>query len=312
MLTKITEFISLDDLLYATYSEIINNGINNEGKRGSIKEIINFSATLINPLARTSMSLNRKGVQSKFGDFAWYLSREDNIEFIKPYIALYEKEEQIDNKVIGGYGSKIFGWKNSSKSQYERVIEQLNKRKSTKQAFIVISDILDYRYRDGIYDSPPCTIGLHFHVSRSRLNLTCYMRSNDAVYGLTHDLFCFTLLQEMVSLRTNIPIGNYTHVSTPMHVYEKHLSLIKNYLREGKQEPVVMPKIKECSDETLDSVSKEFDIHNFESNITYLDDYWKDFTLFSKKYFNETVNYEEWISKFTIKEMKTIASNSVS
>lgn len=311
MLNRPTEFISLDDLLYATYSDILEYGNQINSKRGINKELINYSATLINPRVRTSMSLHRKLVQSKFAEFAWYLSKEDDKDYIKPYISVYELEEQENNKILGAYGSKIFSSQNEQKPQYERVIEQILKRKTTKQAYLVISEKEDYKFRKEKHESPPCTIGLHFYVRDSKLNLTSYMRSNDAYYGLPHDLFCFTMLQEMISYRTNIPLGIYTHYATSMHIYDQHFDKIKEYLFEGKQEPIEMPSIKECSSKTLNLVSKEFDMNVLESKLEDLDDYWKDYVLFSNRHSNDSLDTESWIRKFNNKNMQEIALNSI-
>ncbi len=312
MLILPATFRSLDDLLKATYTSILNDGSIVQSKRGENLEIINYAATLLNPRVRTSMSLDRKLVKSKFAEFAWYLSRKDNKEYIMPYIDAYEYEEQENNKILGAYGSKIFLSRGGEKSQYERVIEQISKRENTKQAYIVISEVENYKYRDGKYKSPPCTIGLHFYVRENRLNLTAYMRSNDAYFGLPHDLFCFTMLQELVAHRLGIELGAYTHVSTSMHIYNEHIDRIKNqYLEEGSQEPIEMPKIVDSSNETLELISNEFDPNITESVYEYLDSYWRDYVLFSDKFLNKNVEVETWKDMFNSKEMQRIALNSM-
>lgn len=311
MLNRPTEFYSLDDLLYATYTDILKNGKEINSKRGKNKELINYSATLINPRMRTSMSLDRKLVKSKFAEFAWYLSKEKNLDYIKPYIAAYNSEEQENNKILGAYGPKIFGASDSQISQFERIIEQISKRQDTKQAYLVISEIEDYKFRHAKYSSPPCTAGLHFYVRGGKLNLTVYMRSNDTYFGLPHDLFCFTMLQEIVACRIDIPMGLYTHYATSMHIYETHLDQINKYINEGKQEPIEMPVIKDSSNETLSLVSKEFDMTFSESIIDKLDDYWKDYVLFSNKHLNGSFDAELWKSKFNNENMQLIALNSL-
>lgn len=312
MLRKSKEFFSLDDLLHATYKEIIQNDKVVSGKRGSFKEIMNYSATLLNPRIRTSMSLDRKLVKSKFAEFSWYLTKESDLDFIKPYISLYEREEHKDNRIIGAYGPKIFGSINGNPSQFDRVVEQIIKRKDTKQAYLSISYNEDYIFRDEKYSSPPCTIGLHFFVREDRLNLTVYMRSNDAYYGLPHDLFCFTMLQELVSVKVNIPLGIYTHSATSMHIYEKHCQQIKNYLEEGLHEPIEMPLLIDASDHMLGLVSKEFDTTQDNSRLDEMDIYWKDYSLFSLKHnFTKELNPENWMKKFSNEEMKLIAQNSL-
>ena len=312
MLNNPSEFISLDDLLHATYSNILKIGVDIESKRGKIKELINYSATLTNPRIRTSMSLHRKLVKSKFAEFAWYLSKGDVSDYIQPYISAYGFEEQENNRILGAYGSKIFGSEDDQKSQYERVIEQILKRPTTKHAYLSISEKADYKFRQKKYKSPPCTIGLHFYVRDSKLNLTCYMRSNDAYYGLPHDLFCFTMLQELISLRTGIPIGKYTHCSTSMHIYEGHIDMVNKYLSEGKQEPIEMPMIKQYDCEILKLVSNEFDFKILDTSSNVLDRYWKDYVLFSNKYTNNGCSTNSWLEKFSYGEMEMIARNSIS
>lgn len=310
-LNRPTEFQSLDDLLNSTYCDILENGVLiNDSKRGPNIEIIQFAATLLNPRIRTSMSLDRKLVQSKFAEFAWYLSKDDDKDFILPYIKAYDQEENHNNKILGAYGSKIFGSK-GRKSQYERVIEQIEKRVRTKQAYIAISDSKDYKFRAEKLYSPPCTIGLHFYVRNAKLNLTVYMRSNDAYLGLPHDLFCFTMLQELVSLRTNTALGVYTHCATSMHVYETHQQKIKDYLNEGLHEPIEMPSMVDSSDEMSDLVSKEFDPKTETSNLQLMNDYWSDYSLFSLKHDNSNFDKSSWKEQFKDEKVKLIATNSI-
>jgi thymidylate synthase len=310
-LNRPSGFRSLDDLLYSTYREIIECGVPINSKRASNIEITQFAATLLNPRIRTSMSLDRKLVKSKFAEFAWYLSKNQDKDFITPYISPYSREEQQGNKILGAYGPKIFESIEGRTSQFERVIEQIVKRKTTKQAYIAISDAEDYKYRDQQFSSPPCTIGLHFYVRDEKLNLVVYMRSNDAYLGLPHDLFCFTMLQELIALKTNLALGTYTHYATSMHAYEKDVEKINNYIAEGLQEPIEMPSMVDGSEKMLDLVSAEFDPRTDQSNFQELDNYWKDFSLFSIKHARSSPDQKLWTDKFSDKNMKLIAKNSI-
>ncbi len=137
------------------------------------------------------------------------------------------------------------------------------------------------------------------------------MRSNDAYLGLPHDLFCFTMLQELVSLRTNTGLGVYTHCATSMHIYEPHQQKIKDYLNEGLHEPIEMPCMVDSSDEMLDLVSKEFDPKIEKSNLQMLNDYWRDYSLFSIKHHRGNSDKLSWKKQFKHKSMKLIATNSI-
>lgn len=311
LLNRPTEFQSLDDLLNTTYRDIIERGVCINSKRGLNVEITQFAATLLNPRVRTSMSLDRKLVKSKFAEFAWYLSKDSDKSYIMPYIEAYDREEQQNNKILGAYGPKIFGSKNDNKSQYEKIIEQIIKRESTKHAYISISEREDYKYRGQEYESPPCTIGLHFYVRNNKLNLSAFMRSNDAYFGLPHDLFCFTMLQELVALRTGTELGVYNHYATSMHVYEPKRIKIESYLDEGFHEPIKMPFMVNSSQEMLDLVSAEFNPKIVKSHIQKLDDYWRDFSLFSDKHKSDGSDRKSWTDKFSDENMRLIAINTI-
>ena len=145
-------FETIDDLLNKAYFHILKNGKRVIGKRGPIIEVTNFAATLTNSRARTSFSLDRRFVRSKFAEFAWYLSADPNKEIITPYIKAYNKEEADNNMILGAYGPKIFGkGLNETMSQFDRVCEQIKLRSDTKQAYISISDISDYNIRKRKY-----------------------------------------------------------------------------------------------------------------------------------------------------------------
>jgi hypothetical protein len=59
------------------------------------------------------------------------------------------------------------------------------------------------------------------------------MRSNDAWYGLSYDVFMFTTLQRTIADVLGIEAGPYTHHAYSLHVYERDLSAIDALTRSG-------------------------------------------------------------------------------
>lgn len=305
-------FSNLDDILNNTYSKLLEVGEKVEGKRGKFNELCNFSFTLENPRARVSRSLERGKVISKFAEFVWYATASSDIEFIRQYIKAYKDEDSERGQILGAYGPKIFGKKKAVFSQFDRVCKQINERKLTKQAVLIISENVDFKIHKETSSSPPCTIALHFLVRNNKLNLTTYMRSNDAYWGLPHDLFCFTMIQEIISLITKIELGSYTHVCTSMHVYEKYLEKIKLYIDEGFQENLTMPPLKSWDKNIIDSLKLAFDSRLEINDSFQLDEYWNDFVMFSKRYYPPAMNESDWLNKFKLPELKELASLSIS
>ena len=69
------------------------------------------------------------------------------------------------------------------------------------------------------------------------------MRSNDAYLGLPHDVFSFTMFQEIVARMLGVEMGDYTHFAGSLHLYDEHQEEVTNFLDEGWQatEGAAMP-----------------------------------------------------------------------
>ena len=256
---------SLDDLLHQTYQYILDNGEHIVPSRGSATEIRNGVLTLLNPRSRISLSEVRSPVISCIGEFLWYLSSSDSINFIEYYIKEYRKQINFktDTKdpVPGAYGPKIFG----RPSQFEKIIELLEKSKDSRRAVIAIyskDDLINDDNRD-----IPCTCTLQFFIRQDRLHLTCYMRSNDAALGLVHDIFSFTLIQEIMLARLtkkypSLELGEYTHIVGSLHIYDENRNKINHYLsNEGwhyhASMPPITPHLLEESIATILTIEEE-------------------------------------------------------
>lgn len=238
---------SIDDLLHQTYQYILENGEKVNPTRGANQEVRNCVLTLSNPRSRISLSEVRSKVISCVGEFLWYLTGSDSIEFIEYYITKYRERINFDEASIdpvpGAYGPRIFG----SSNQFEKIFELLKKSDSTRRAVISIyskNDLVGNDSRD-----IPCTCTLQFFIRQNRLHLTSYMRSNDAAMGLVHDVFSFTLLQELMFVKLlfinpQLQLGEYTHIVGSLHIYNVDLPKIRHYLdKEGWHYPVSMPPI---------------------------------------------------------------------
>jgi thymidylate synthase len=60
-----------------------------------------------------------------------------------------------------------------------------------------------------------------------------FMRSNDARAGLVHDIFAFTMLQEMIAKSLGLNLGVYRHYAASLHIYTDDIPLIESALKEG-------------------------------------------------------------------------------
>jgi thymidylate synthase len=72
-------------------------------------------------------------------------------------------------------------------------------------------------------------------VREGRVELAVTMRSNDAYKGLPHDVFSFTMIQEIIARVLGYEPGVYSHFVGSLHLYNESLRASRQYLDEGWQ-----------------------------------------------------------------------------
>lgn len=227
---------SLDDVLIKLYGALPAKGKQNSGTRGDTLELIGVTLRIGNPRARLSRSASRGKPFSALGELLWYLSGRNDLCFIKPYVRAYEKD--ADKGVIhGGYGPRLLAMRGAI-NQVDNVVHLLSKRPSTRRAVIQLFNAEDIA---STYKEVPCTTTMQFFQRHGTLHMTTTLRSNDAYLGLPHDIFCFTMLQEMIARRLGVEPGEYVQFIGSMHVYTEHLPNLPDYIGEGYQKVVAMP-----------------------------------------------------------------------
>lgn len=234
---------SLDDLLRRVLTKLLSPRCPSvSATRGSAKELIGVMLELKNPRARLSRTESRGKIFSALGELLWYLSRSNKVEFIAYYAAKYRDETEDGKTIHGAYGPRFFSKQATDSTlkinQIKNVLDILRSRPTTRRAVIQLFDASDLT-RD--FKEVPCTCTMQFFIRKERLHLLVNMRSNDAYLGLPHDIFAFTLLQEIFARSLGVELGSYKHVAGSMHLYSDHMVGASKFLSEDWQENVPMP-----------------------------------------------------------------------
>ena len=226
---------SLDDLLFEIYPKL-RAAPELKATRGTTQELLGVNLKLTLPRARLSRSETRGKAFSPFGELLWYLTKRNDLEFIKEYIPQYIKESDDGLTVYGGYGPRFFSMRGID--QIANVIALLTEKPTTRRAVIQVFDADDINAQ---HQEIPCTTTLQFFVRDEHLHMSTTMRSNDAYMGLPHDVFAFTMLQEILARSLNCELGQYHHYVGSLHIYEKHYGAVEQYVSERWQARVEMP-----------------------------------------------------------------------
>lgn len=229
---------SLDDLLAKIYRQLLLRGTRIEPTKGAAHEIYGVLLKLSAPRLRLSRTESRGILFSCLGELLWILAGSNALDFIKYYIAEYEKSSDDDQTIHGAYGPRMFGKRPNN--QLARVISSLKMKPDSRQAVVQLFDRRDtLEYHSDI----PCTCAMQFVIRDRRLHMLTSMRSNDAWLGLPHDVFAFTMIQELVARSLGVELGEYRHSVGSLHLYERDAKKAIRYLDEGWQPRRPMPSM---------------------------------------------------------------------
>jgi thymidylate synthase len=234
---------TIDDLLRKVYGRLLRKRGSGEinPTKGPATEINGALLLLKNPRARLSQSERKNTLFSCLGEFLWYLAGSDKLPFIRYYISRYKDFSDDGTTVFGAYGPRLFG-PTSGTDQVQNVIRTLRASEPSRRAVIQLfhgDDLaanLVCRRED-----LPCTCALQFTIRNHQLHAMVMMRSNDAFMGLPHDIFAFTMLQELIARSLGVEVGQYRHAVGSLHLYTPNTQAVHDYLAEGFQESVSMP-----------------------------------------------------------------------
>lgn len=235
---------TLDDALYEVLRSLLDSKrayLLSSTTRSPSREIVGALIRIENPRARMSVAAGRGQLFSCLGELFWYLSGSDCVEQIAYYIPKYREESSDGKTVKSAYGPRLF--RTHGLNQLEEVIFLLRQRPESRRAVIQLYDATDLREDK----SPPCTCTLQFFVRDGQLHAFASMRSNDAFIGLPHDVFAFTMVQELIARELGVGLGIYSHAVGSLHLYLDNYDKAREYIEEGYQERVYMPPMPEGS-----------------------------------------------------------------
>jgi thymidylate synthase len=220
---------TLDDVMRSVVMEILSSGNQISSTKGANTELTGVLLEITNPRARLSRTETRGKPFSCLGELCWYLSKTNEVDFISYYISDYTRYSE-EGVVFGGYGPRLFNHRGHN--QMAHIIDILKRKPTSRQAVIQLFDANDIAEK---HKDTPCTCTLQFMVRKGELQMMTSMRSNDVYKGLPHDIFCFTMLQEILARELDVELGTYKHAVGSLHLYNIDKEVAQRFLDEGWQ-----------------------------------------------------------------------------
>jgi thymidylate synthase len=223
------EVPTVDDLMRVAVDMLLSQGIRISPTKGDALEVAAATFELANPRARVSRSASRGRLFSALGELCWYLSGSNQTQDIAYYVSHYRKLDE-DGVIFGGYGPRLFSF--DGVNQVEYVIQTLQNGPFSRKAVIQLFDHQDVTED---HADVPCTCTLQYLLRDGCLSAITYMRSNDVFRGLPHDIFCFTMLQELIARSVGAELGPYHHMVGSLHMYDNDARQLHAFIAEGWQ-----------------------------------------------------------------------------
>lgn len=225
---------SIDDLMHDALTALLERGQATNPTRGPARELRGVRLELTNPRVRLSRSFARGKPFSCLGELVWYLAGSGDAEHIEFYVRKYREEAEPDGSVHAAYGTRLF----ADAGRLATAIATLRSKRDSRQAVVPLLDAADLLRQGG---HVPCTSTLQFFLREGVVDVVTSMRSNDAYLGLPHDVFAFTMLQEIVARSVDAEVGTYIHMAGSLHLYDEHAESARSFLEEGFTVPKPMP-----------------------------------------------------------------------
>lgn len=187
-----------------------------ESRAGKVVgELLNSTIIITDPRKNFVQSDIRKAsIQYAVGELMWYLSGSDKLVDISQFGKFWGTISDDGDTLNSAYGYRIqhkFGF-----DQWEHCKNLLKADPYSRQAVVHIKDADNRPTKD-----TPCTVALQYQIRDNKLYATTFMRSNDIWLGLPYDMFAFMNLQVKMAMELNVDLGDYTHFTGSLHLYEK-------------------------------------------------------------------------------------------
>ena len=207
------------------YQDLWNLGHRVKIKQDQCIELVNYEMVIRDPTdCLTSFAPRKLNLAYCKAEWLWYLRGDRFDQSIETHATMWKKLRQPDGGYNSNYGQYIFGQK-----QFDWVIECLVNDPSSRQACM---QLLNVTHMYAGNTDVVCTMGIQFLIRNERLDMFVRMRSNDAIYGMTNDVFCFSQLHQMVKAGLllsglDVQLGKYHHSVGSLHVYERHFPMLQ-------------------------------------------------------------------------------------
>lgn len=174
-------------------------------------------------------------------EIEWYLSGSLNVyDFPDGAPKIWHEVAGYEGQINSNYGNLVFSLHNHR--QFDEVVRELEDHPDSRRAIMIYTR--PTMHTDAIADGKNdfvCTNTVQYIMREKTLHAVVQMRSNDAVFGYRNDYAWqrFVLEHLVATLSSTYPglsAGDIIWQVGSLHIYPRHVHLIKRYYETGSIE----------------------------------------------------------------------------
>ncbi|MBO4962601.1 MAG: thymidylate synthase [Clostridia bacterium] len=178
------------------------------------------------------LTLRPIGLRSAIDEILWiWQKKSNNIHDLGSHIWDSWADE---NGTIGkAYGYQLgvkHKYKEGEFDQVDRVLYDLKHNPASRRILTNIYTFADL-HEMGLY---PCAYSMTFNVSGNKLNAILNQRSADMITANNWNVVQYAVLVHMMAQVSGLEVGEFVHVIADAHIYDRHVPIIEQMLKENK------------------------------------------------------------------------------
>lgn len=254
-----------DKLFVKMCEDIINSGVDSRGEKvrpvwddGTPAHTIKkFCVVNRYDLSKEfpALTLRRTPIKSAVDEILWiWQKKSNNINDLNSHI--WDSWADENGSIGKAYGYQMgvkHKYKEGYMDQVDRVLYDLKNNPYSRRIMTNIYVHSDL-YEMGLY---PCAYSMTFNVTGNKLNAILNQRSQDILAANNWNVVQYAVLIHMFAQVSNLEVGEFVHVISDAHIYDRHIDIIKELIsREQYHAPKLWlnPEIKNFYDFTVDDV----------------------------------------------------------
>jgi hypothetical protein len=149
----------------------------------------------------------------------WMLAGRDTVADISPFNSGIARYAEDNGRIHGAYGHR---WRN--RFQIDQVLGVIKELKTSPNSRRAVMGMWSPHIDLGADKRDlPCNTHAYFDLRGGKLNMTVCCRSNDIIWGAYGaNAVHFSILQELIAVGVDAPIGEYIQFSNNYHAYTEN------------------------------------------------------------------------------------------